>query len=175
MEYLVMKSTTATLSNSIYMYIFPASAYQSRAAEVYAEVHEQLLSVLPRARIEHIGASSVPGAASKGDIDVCVAVPKTEFDRAVLTIQTLGWRIKTDTFRSEQLCMLEGPRTDIPVSVQLIEIGSRFEFFFHFRDLLKSNPELLSQYNELKCRFAGHGDQVYRDEKAKFIHAALDA
>lgn len=156
------------------MIIYPPSTYQPLAHKVFDEVHAVLQRVLPMASIEHVGASAVPGALSKGDLDICVAVHASDFEAALENLQALGYTIKGDTLRTEQLCMLESSRKDIPLAIQLIEKDSEFEFFHKFRDALRANPALVDRYNELKLKFAPEGPQTYRDEKAKFIRAVLE-
>ena len=157
------------------MIIHPPSNYQPLAHKVFDEVRAALQRFLPMARIEHVGSSSVPGALSKGDLDVCVSVPAIDFEETLEKLQAFGYTVKGDTLRTEQLCMLEAPRKDISLAIQLIEKDSEFEFFHKFRDALLANPKLVDRYNELKLQFAVQGPQTYRDEKAKFIRSVLDA
>jgi GrpB-like predicted nucleotidyltransferase (UPF0157 family) len=147
--------------------------YQPLAHRVFDEVYAELHPLLPSAKIAHVGSSSIPGAISKGDIDICVAVPAAEFDVTLATLEAQGYKIKADTLRTPQLCMLDASRVDISLAIQLIEKDSAFEFFHKFRDALIDDPDLLAQYNALKLRFADQGADVYRDEKAKFISAVL--
>jgi GrpB-like predicted nucleotidyltransferase (UPF0157 family) len=147
--------------------------YQPVAHKVFDEVRATLQPLLPSAKIAHVGSSSIPGAISKGDIDICVAVPAAEFDATLATLEAQGYKIKTDTLRTPQLCMLNAPRRDISLAIQLIEKDSVFEFFHKFRDALTDNPDLVTRYNALKRQFADQGADVYRDEKAKFIRAVL--
>ena len=157
------------------MIIHPPSDYQPLAQKVFDEVRTVLRPLLPTARIEHVGSSSVPGAISKGDLDICVSVSAIDFEATLEKLQTLGYTVKGDTLRTEQLCMLEAPRKDISLAIQLIEKDSEFEFFHKFRDALLANPKLVDRYNELKLKFSFDGPQTYRDEKAKFIRSVLDA
>ena len=132
------------------MIIHSPSDYQPLAQRVFDEVRTVLRTVLPTARIEHIGSSAVPGAISKGDLDICVSVAAINFQETLAKLQALGYSVKADTLRTEQLCMLEAPRKDISLAIQLIEKDSEFEFFHKFRDALLANPQLVDRYNELK-------------------------
>jgi GrpB-like predicted nucleotidyltransferase (UPF0157 family) len=156
------------------MIIHPPSNYQPLAHRVFDEVRAVLQRLLPVARIEHVGSSSIPGAISKGDLDICVSVPAIDFVATLEKLQALGYTVKGDTLRTEQLCMLQAPRQDISLAIQLIEKDSEFEFFHKFRDALLANPELVDRYNALKLKFSAQGPQIYRDEKAKFIRSVLE-
>lgn len=114
-------------------------------------------------------------AFSKGDLDVCISVYAAEFATTRDKLQSLGYTIKAGTLQTEQLCMLEAPRKDISLAIQLIEKGSKFEFFHKFRDTLLANPELVERYNKLKLQFSVQGPLIYREEKAKFIRSVLEA
>ncbi len=51
-----------------------ASEYQESNNRLFEVYRAKIISLLPTARIEHIGSSSVPGAISKGDLDIFVGV-----------------------------------------------------------------------------------------------------
>jgi GrpB-like predicted nucleotidyltransferase (UPF0157 family) len=147
--------------------------FQARAGAVFVSVAEQLAQLLPDARVEHVGASAVPGAITKGDLDICVLVAPNSHQSTVATLESSGYVVKTGTLRSPELCMLLSPRTDLDVALQVVAKGSRFEFFMHFRDALRADPLLVQQYNQLKRNFASQGAERYRDEKAAFIESVL--
>jgi len=155
------------------MQLFQASEYQTRTWAVFTAVAEEVARLLPGARIEHVGASSIPGAVSKGDLDICVVVPAQQHAAAVSTLEAAGHVIKADTLRTPELCMLELPREDADVALQVIAQGSRFEFFMRFRDALRADPSLVEQYNQIKRDHAAMGAERYRDEKARFIAGVL--
>ena len=100
--------------------------------------------MLPHARVEHIGASAILDAYSKGDLDIFVGVPARDLGAAIESLKELSFEIKQDTFRSEELCMLvlEGASSD--VAAQVVAMGSKYDFFLQFRDLLRNNPQLVS-------------------------------
>jgi GrpB-like predicted nucleotidyltransferase (UPF0157 family) len=157
------------------MELLTPQQYQAHAGRVFDDVLASLAPVLPEARIEHVGASSIPGAISKGDLDVLLIVAPGTLEQAVIQLKTLGYQEKIDTLRTEQLCMLVAPRTDIDLALQVIEAGSRFEFFLHFRDALRADPALVAEYNRIKRETADAGQGVYRQAKGRFIEAVCAA
>jgi GrpB-like predicted nucleotidyltransferase (UPF0157 family) len=157
------------------MNILPPDQYQAHAQRAFDDAASALRTVLPaRARIEHIGASSIPGAHSKGDLDICVSVPAADYAHALAAIESLGYAPKAGSLRTTQLTNLEFPDSDPSRAVQLIEAGSSFEFFFTFRDRLRSDPSLVAAYNALKHQYAPQGEAAYRDAKSAFISRVLD-
>lgn len=155
------------------MKLLNPSEYQPEARAIFESISAQLGRLLPRSRVEHVGASSIPGAVSKGDLDICVVVTADDHASTVETLQATGYLIKADTLRTAELCMLLAPRNDLDVALQVVAEGLQFEFFMRFRDVLQADALLVERYNELKRKFAESGAGCYRDEKAKFIEAVL--
>ena len=155
------------------MKFFEAHEYQPTVIAVYEKLKERLQSILPLAQVEHVGSSAVVGAISKGDLDIFVGVSKAQFEQSIMKIQSLGFQIKKDTLQTAALRMLESEDYPVDVAIQLVELGSEFESFLKFRDLLVSDPELLTQYNRLKKESEGLEPQAYREKKSKFIVKAL--
>lgn len=156
------------------MKLLDPSEYQPLAGAVFTSIAQALAQLIPTARVEHVGASAIPGAISKGDLDVCVIVTALDHANTVNILGDSGYVIKADTLRTPELCMLLSPRKDIELALQVIAEGSRFEFFLQFRDALRNDPQLVEQYNELKRSFAPKGEEAYRDGKEKFIQAVLN-
>lgn len=157
------------------MKLLDAAQYQSSASAVFDEVAQDIAQSLPHARVEHVGASSIPGAISKGDLDICVVVPAASHDSAVAALVAAGYAVKQDTLRTPALCMLLSSRSDWDVALQVVAEGSEFEFFMRFRDALRASPALVEQYNQIKRDAATLGGERYRDDKARFIQAVLKA
>ena len=155
--------------------LLESAQYQDDAAATFAAVAAQVAAIVPQARIEHIGASSIPGAVSKGDLDICVLVPPQDHAPGVAALEAAGCSAKADTLRAPDLCMLLWPGTTMDVALQVVACGSRFECFLHFRDALRADSALVAEYNRLKQRFASEGMDRYREEKARFITQVLRA
>ena len=95
-----------------------------------------IIDAIPTAKVEHIGASSVAGAWSKGDLDIYVEVDPAVFEETIGCLIKLGFREKEDTLRTSELCMLESI-TDAEVAIQLVCAGSKFKFFLDFAHVVK--------------------------------------
>ena len=152
-------------------FLYP-NQYQKICFDLFNNYLPLLERSLPAARIEHVGASSIIGAISKGDLDIYVEVTLDEMDNAIKELVELGFIEKLDTLRTSELCMLEAGNGD-DVAVQLVAKDSEFEFFLHFRDALNSDKALVEQYNQLKSRFEGRSQASYRAAKSKFIEQVL--
>jgi len=147
--------------------------YQVKAESAFNETRARLQSVLPDARFEHVGSSSIPGLHSKGDVDICVLVHPKDHSQTIATLERLGYTIKLGTLRTPELCMLESPQMDIELALQVVAIGSKFEFFLQFRDALLADQTIVAQYNALKLLHTDAPSESYRAAKAEFIAKVL--
>lgn len=147
-----------------------AADYQARLQARFVQVRDALLARWPAARVEHIGASSIEGAVSKGDLDVLLLVSPEAFESVRGQLVAGGYCEKRDTLRTTALCMLEAPDH----ALQLVAAGSVHErVFLRFRDRLRADAPLVAAYNDVKRRHAADSDERYRDAKARFIQQVL--
>ncbi|CAM3198602.1 GrpB family protein [Vibrio neptunius] len=146
--------------------------YQDLCRAQFQSYKRKVSLLLPNAVVEHIGSSAIPGAISKGDLDIYVGVEQSQFEQSVQTLTTLGFSEKQNTLRTSELCMLES-KTD-NVAFQVVANGSQHECFLRFRDYLVSNPELVRHYNKLKQSCEGYSHEDYRTLKSDFIEQVLD-
>ncbi|CAK1960868.1 GrpB family protein [Vibrio crassostreae] len=154
------------------MKFYRAEQYQTACHEMFARYERGIKKLIPNARVEHVGASSIPSAVSKGDLDIFVGIESSELEYAAEQLTTLGFKEKLDTLRTPELCMLESTSGD-DVALQVVANGSEFECFLTFRDKLRANPALVQQYNTLKISCEGWPQEEYREKKATFIEHVL--
>ncbi|MEZ8863512.1 GrpB family protein [Vibrio splendidus] len=154
------------------MKFYPAEQYQAACNELFVRYERDIKKLVPNARIEHVGASSIPFAVSKGDLDIFVGVELNELEDVIERLTTLGFNEKLDTLRTPELCMLESTSGD-DVALQVVANGSEFECFLRFRDKLRANPALVQQYNTLKMSCEGWPQEEYREKKSDFIEHVL--
>lgn len=129
-------------------------------------------SKLPSSRVEHIGSTAISGAITKGDVDLYVEVPLESHEDAVRALENLGFKVKQDTHRDAELCMLES--TDSKgLALQVVARGSVYEFFVRFRDALNADEGLVERYNAVKESCTGCSMEEYRYKKAIFISDVL--
>ena len=154
------------------MKFYPAEQYQAACNELFVRYGRDIKKLIPNARVEHVGASSIPSAVSKGDLDIFVGVELGELEDVIERLTTLGFKEKLDTLRTPELCMLASTSGD-DVALQVVANGSEFECFLRFRDKLRANPVLVQQYNTLKMSCEGWPQEEYREKKSVFIEHVL--
>jgi len=145
---------------------------ETRAA---IELHRELLLVLvPDAEVEHVGSTAVPGALTKGDLDLVVRVDQASFPTAIGMLNS-HYAVHQPKNWTRTLASFKDPSSRRPeVGVQLVVAGSADDRLFGpFRDALIRDPALLAQYNELKRRLDGSDYEHYTERKGKFIERVL--
>jgi len=124
-------------------------------------------------RIDHIGATSVPGLDAKPIIDIQISVRTFEpLDAYRLPIESLGFVLRPDNPDRTKRYFREVPgerRTHIHVR----RAGSWPEqFALLFRDYMRTHDEDAKRYAELKYRLAeqyAEDHRGYTEAKAPFI------
>jgi GrpB-like predicted nucleotidyltransferase (UPF0157 family) len=127
--------------------------------------------------IEHVGSTAVPGMAAKPVIDVMFGVMPLEESRPAIEVLVANgyeyWPYKTevmhwfckpsDAFRTHHLHLIPFER---PLWIERIQ----------FRDLLRSDDNVASQYANLKRELAvvyKEDREAYTEKKWPFIEQAL--
>jgi GrpB-like predicted nucleotidyltransferase (UPF0157 family) len=153
------------------VHFYDPEQLRAEADAVYERERERVLAVLPGAVVEHIGATAIPGAWSKGDVDLLVRVSPEELDAAVAALRSLYDEHQLENW-SATFASFAAPRA--PVGAQLVAAGSDDERdFLRFRERLTAEPELLAGYNELKLRHEGADEDAYRAAKAAFVRRVV--
>ena len=154
------------------MRFYPAEQYQAACRKMFERYERDIKKLLPNARVEHVGASSIPLTVSKGDLDIFVGIQFNELEDALERLTTLGFKEKFDTLRTPELCTLESISSD-DVALQVVANGSEFECFLRFRDRLRASADLVEKYNTLKMSCEGWQQDKYREKKSAFIEYVL--
>ena len=147
--------------------------YQDTAVAAYEDAELLLSAILPDARIAHVGASSVPGACSRGGVDICVAVQRGAFDEALGVLCEAGYVQRSLDDGSDRRALLAAPYANVPLTLRLVESGSVHESLMRFRDALRADPALLSRYNAVRLAAAPQGAAAYAAAKAAFMAEVL--
>jgi GrpB-like predicted nucleotidyltransferase (UPF0157 family) len=147
--------------------------YQDAAVAAYEDAELLLTAILPDARIEHVGSSAVPGACSRGGVDICVAAPRGAFDEALGVLCEAGFVRRSLDDGGERGATLAAPHAPVALTLRLIESGSPHESLMRVRDALRADGALLSRYNAIRTAAAPLGAAAYARAKAEFFAALL--
>ena len=129
--------------------------------------------LLPDAELHHIGATAVPGALTKGDIDILLRTLPSDFPAAVDALkqhfqikQPANWTPEFASFGDDTAYAL-------PVGVQVVIKDSSVDFLLFLRDYFIDNSEALNEYNRLKAAHSKDGQEDYWKAKNKFLSRIL--
>ena len=137
-------------------------AWDPRALDVAAAIATIVERRRPDLHVEHIGSTAVPGLPGKGIVDLSVETEPAAIPVIVEALYDLGFQPQP------------GPDPWPPTRPMLVAAttydGAEFRIHFHlqpvggdmprdiaFRDALRSDPELLRQYTDLKTGITGGG------------------
>ena len=115
------------------MKFFEPEEYQDKVNELFEKVREDIFNCISNLRFEHIGASSIKGSVSKGDLDIFVGVKKDQFNLTIEKLKEIGFTEKENTLRTNELCMMVTDKYNYDVAIQIVVNGSEFEDFIKFR------------------------------------------
>jgi len=130
--------------------------------------------------IEHVGSTSILGLSAKPVIDVLLGAPSLAQIEAKIT--PLGDRGYTYVARYEadlplRRYFVQSAATALRVHLHAVVTGSSFwQEQLAFRDLLRANAALRTEYQDLKLRLAiqfADNKAAYTDAKGPFIQSVL--
>jgi len=128
---------------------------------------------LPRsAQVDHVGATSIEGCETKGDLDIAVRVPEDDF-MAARDYLDRTHKPNARSARRKGFAAFNAPGYGMDVGVQLVVIGDELDRFQAFRDALIEARALLARYNALKRAYRGREMGLYREAKSDFIRTVL--
>lgn len=124
-------------------------------------------------RIDHIGSTSVPGAAAKPVIDIQISVRSFEpFESLHAPLESLGYVWRADNDDKTKRFFREPPGTR-RTHIHVRELGGWSEQqALLFRDYLRTHPDDIAAYATLKRRLAGEfadNREAYTEAKGPFI------
>jgi 5-(carboxyamino)imidazole ribonucleotide synthase len=150
----------------------PIGPYERLSAEVHewdpkaVEVAERVADLVrtrrPDLTVEHIGSTSVPGLPGKGIVDLSIEAAPADIPGIVAVLYDLGFSPQPgpDPWPATRpmpvgSLALDGQQYRIHLHVQ--PYGGDFGRDMAFRDALRNDPELRSQYEGLKRGITGAG------------------
>ncbi len=146
---------------------------QSQINETFLWLESSIQALLPDATIEHVGSSAIPGALTKGDVDVMVQVEATQFASAQSALDS-RFSYNPEMPPEKEFVSYSGEYQGGDFGIQLVS-GNDDQFgFLRWREALKTNPDLLAQYNRAKQSRADLDMEAYRAAKSALILSFLE-
>lgn len=122
--------------------------------EVFGFVRNQITGVYPRAGVEHIGSTSVPGLSGKSTVDVMVLPPSVgEISSATSALEGLG------------LSHARGSRAERPFLLGAVKDDDAHTHFVHIHVIVAGSDEATTQ--------RGFVAALRTDPRLRFDYAAV--
>ena len=144
------------------------------ARRLFDDVVRKITQTLPQAEVHHVGSTAIPGALTKGDLDVQVRVTAADYEASRDRLAML-YAINKGGFVAADACSFEDYDTNPPHGVHLTVIGGSCDIQWRFRDALRASDELKQRYEALKRRFHGGSMSSYREAKEQFVVSVQDS
>ena len=145
-----------------------------RWRSLFDEHFDQLSAALPAARIEHIGSTAIGTIAAKNVVDIIVGVDEHALSNAVQAIQAIGYHLDGRRGQHAWLCW---PAVELRQLIAHVVPagGAEWQRRIRFRDILRADPGLARDYEQLKLRAAARTDDwtEYTGMKKAFVHRVL--
>jgi GrpB-like predicted nucleotidyltransferase (UPF0157 family) len=158
------------------------SLYSEEWPRAFEQIRQELLTIFSPAntRIEHIGSTSVTGLSAKPVIDILLGANSlSEIESQIASLEALGFTYvsKYEKELPTRRYFAKTPADGLRIHLHGVEIGSRIWCqHLEFRDLLRTDAQLRSEYQLLKLSLAdkyAYDKSAYTAAKSPFIEAAL--
>ncbi|MCU1432424.1 MAG: hypothetical protein JWP95_1529 [Actinotalea sp.] len=122
-----------------------------------------------------VGGSSVPGALTRGDVDLHLRVEPPDFPTAVDRLRAVHavvhpavWGPSLATFALGEVA------PGVPAGLAVTPVGSEHDLrFSRSWTLLAADPDLVRAYNRMKTADDGPDGPAYEDRKSAFFDSLL--
>jgi len=146
-----------------------AKPYDSSMAKIANEYIAMIRSVDSMLEVIHLGASSL-GISGQGDIDLSILCPKSEFN----TNQKKLSKVLGQNTSGINIIEWHFERNGHEVSIYLADPSEPSTAGqIQVQEILKNNPDLLREYEQVKVKSAPFGYREYQRQKYEFYNKIL--
>lgn len=144
------------------------------ARAVLAAERERLRTAGVPGELVLVGGSSVPGALTRGDVDLHLRVPAEDFRRAVDALGVLHDVVHPEIWAPTLATF--AVRATLPAGLAATPRGSEHDRrFTRTWQLLAADAALLAEHNTVKRSAVAAGDEEYERLKSAFFDRVLAA
>ena len=136
----------------------------------------KLTEILPRAEIEHVGSTSVPGLGGKGIIDIAIKTPRNKVNSYLKKLKGLGYEYNKEHQRDDRRIFVQKRiiynQKERRIHIHLVTNKKFWISFIAVRDYLKNHGKECKNYVKLKkeaVKYAGGVGKKYREYKSSYL------
>ena len=150
--------------------------YSEKYKQLFNKEKTKLKRIFPRAKIEHVGSSSIKKIGGKGIIDIAISVPKKQIQNTIKKLERNNYDFRPtgeDKERSFFQRIIKSKGNERRIHIQLTHSKSKsWKSMLAVRDYLRKNPEALKEYEQIKKEAIKHAKgegRKYREYKKSFL------
>jgi len=140
---------------------------------ILQQLFARIRAVADDADLHHIGATSIPGALTKGDVDVLLHVSRDRFATTVRSLKAEFAIKQPENWTSDFASFGDDATYELPIGIQVTVKDSANDVFLFLRDYLVEHPDVLNAYNRLKQDSYDKEPQLYWQAKDEFFSRIL--
>tara|TARA_Y100000310_G_C20545674_1_gene745444 strand:+ start:637 stop:1137 length:501 start_codon:yes stop_codon:yes gene_type:complete len=154
--------------------------YSEKYKQFFSKEKSKLKKIFPKAKIEHVGSTSIPGLGGKGIIDIAIKIPKSKLNQFRKKLEGLGYKSTVDHPVSDQSAFFQkiirygGKERRIHVHLTFTDIF--WDSFIAFREYLRNHDEIRDEYAKIKKEAVRHAKgkaEKYRNYKKRFFRKIM--
>jgi len=153
--------------------LFKLDEIQDRIDATVNHLRSICARTLPGLELHHIGSTSIPGAITKGDVDMLVQVDPALFEDTRRLLDSV-FAHNPEMTPEPDFVSYSGAFAGTDFGIQLTMTGDTEYRFIDLREKMRENPDLVEKYNETKRNADRSSMDSYRESKSAFIEALLD-
>jgi hypothetical protein len=143
------------------------------ALRILVEQRELLRAAGVPGELVLVGGSSVPGALTRGDVDLHLRVPPADFAAAVDALRRSHAVVHPEIWGAT-LATFEAIGTPLPTGVAVTPVDSEHDRrFSRTWQLMRADPALVAEYNAAKLAEDGPRGDGYEERKSAFFDRVL--
>jgi GrpB-like predicted nucleotidyltransferase (UPF0157 family) len=161
------------------MKIYKFRKYKKKYPKLFRKEKIELLKILPDAKIEHIGSTSIPNLGGKGIIDIIIGTKKDDLINSAKLLIKNRYEFKDEGSKNDRLFFIKtyGMIKKRRVHIHLTEYNSNiWKQALSFKNHLLKNKKTREEYIKVKiqaCKICKGDSKLYRAHKNHFIKQVL--
>jgi GrpB-like predicted nucleotidyltransferase (UPF0157 family) len=151
--------------------------YSENYKQLFNKEKFRLKKIFPRAEIEHVGSTSIPGLGGKGIIDIAIKTPRNKLNRFKKKLEGLGYEYNLghpdDDRRTFLQKIIRYGGQERYIHIHLTLKNDFWDSFIVVRDYLRTHDKKRDEYAKIKKEAVKHakGD---RKKYAKYKESFLE-
>jgi GrpB-like predicted nucleotidyltransferase (UPF0157 family) len=151
------------------IHFYTSEEISPKAQRLFKNEKHRILSLFPDVQVEHVGATSVPGALTVGDLDIQIRVKKSELGLVSKELKNVYHENHPELWNEHFSLFHKKDHPAMPMSIMVTVIDTPYDEFYKIRDMFRSDGALLERYNALKRRYEGKSELEYKVAKRDFF------